>query len=96
MVLLSMIEKGGLSFLFNLTKLPEIISHKGPAPWEEGAIEFLKKYPDAALNNERLEIGKKPKKRTLNEVVKNLLPGAEIVEGLCPGSKPILRVPWLD
>ena len=89
-------DKGYIVIETGITKLPEIVSHKGPAPWEEGAIEFLKKYPDAALNNERLEIGKKPKKRTLNEVVKNLLPGAEIVEGLCPGSKPILRVPWLD
>ena len=88
--------KGYIVIETGITKLPEIVSHKGPAPWEEGAIEFLKKYPDAALNNERLEIGKKPKKRTLNEVVKNLLPSAEIVEGLCPGSKPILRVPWLD
>ena len=58
-----------------------------------GAIEFLEKYPDSTLNNERLEIGKKPKIRALDEVVKNLLPNAEIVEGLCPGSKPILRVP---
>jgi len=79
-----------------IRELPEIISHKGPAPWENGAIEFLKKYPNATLNNERLEIGKKPKKRTIDEVVKTLLPEAKILEGLCQGAKTIQRVPWLD
>ena len=79
-----------------IRKLPEIVSHKGPAPWENGAIEFLKKYPNATLNNERLEIGKKPKKRTIDEVVNTLLPEAKILEGLCQGAKPIQRVPWLD
>jgi len=79
-----------------IRELPEIVSHKGPAPWENGAIEFLKKYPNATLNNERLEIGKKPKKRTIDEVVKTLLPEAKILEGLCQGAKPIQRVPWLD
>ena len=79
-----------------IKNLPEIVSHKGPAPWEKGAIEFLKKYPNATLNNERLEIGKKPKKRTIEEVVRALLPKAKTIEGLCQGAKPIQRVPWLD
>ena len=89
-------EEGYIVIETGVRELPEIVSHKGPAPWENGAIEFLKKYPNATLNNERLEIGKKPKKRTIDEVVKTLLPEAKILEGLCQGAKPIQRVPWLD
>jgi len=89
-------DEGYIVIETGVRELPEIVSHKGPAPWENGAIEFLKKYPNATLNNERLEIGKKPKKRTIDEVVKTLLPEAKILEGLCQGAKPIQRVPWLD
>ena len=89
-------EEGYIVIETGVRELPEIVSHKGPAPWENGAIEFLKKYPNATLNNERLEIGKKPKKRTIDDVVKTLLPEAKILEGLCQGAKPIQRVPWLD
>ena len=89
-------DEGYIVIETGVRELPEIVSHKGPAPWENGAIEFLKKYPNATLNNERLEIGKKPKKRTIDEVVKTLLPEAKISEGLCQGAKPIQRVPWLD
>ena len=79
-----------------IRNLPDIVSHKGPAPWENGALEFLKKYPNATLNNERLEIGKKPKRRSIDEVVKELLHEAKIIEGLGKGAEPIQRVPWLD
>ena len=89
-------DEGYIVIETGVRELPEIVSHKGPAPWENGAIEFLKKYPNATLNNERLEIGKKPKKRTIDEVVKTLLPEAKILEGLCQGAKAIQRVPWLD
>ena len=92
----NMDEYGYIVVETGIRELPEIVSHKGPAPWENGAIEFLKKYPNATLNNERLEIGKKPKKRTIAEVVKTLLPEAKISEGICQGAKPIQRVPWLD
>jgi len=92
----NMEDEGYIVIETGVRELPEIVSHKGPAPWENGAIEFLKKYPNATLNNERLEIGKKPKKRTIDEVVKTLLPEAKITEGLCRGAKPIQRVPWLD
>ena len=92
----NMKEKGYIVIETGIRTLPEIIAHKGPAPWENGAIEFLKKYPNATLNNERLEIGKKPKKRTIEEVVNTLLPKSKIFEGLCKGAKPIQRVPWLD
>ncbi len=92
----NMEDEGYIVIETGVRELPEIVSHKGPAPWENGAIEFLKKYPNATLNNERLEIGKKPKKRTIDEVVKTLLPEAKIIEGLCRGAKPIQRVPWLD
>ena len=79
-----------------IKELPEIISHKGPAPWEDGAIDFLEKYPDAILNNGRLEVGKEPKKRTINDIVNELLPSCKIKEGLYCGAKAIQRVPWLD
>ena len=91
-----MASKGFIVLETGIRILPEIVAHKGPAPWESGAIEFLKKYPNATLNSERLEIGKKPKRRTIEEVVKSLLPDAIIIEGLCEGAKPIQRVPWLD
>ena len=89
-------QEGYIVIETGIRNLPEIISHKGPAPWENGAIEFLKKYPNATLNNERLEIGKKPKKRTIGKVVNALLPEAKIVKGLVERAKPIQRVPWLD
>lgn len=89
-------QEGYIVIETGIRNLPEIISHKGPAPWENGAIEFLKKYPNATLNNERLEIGKKPKKRTIGKVVNALLPEAKIVKGLVESAKPIQRVPWLD
>ena len=89
-------EHGYIVVETGIRELPEIISHKGPAPWENGAIEFLKKYPNATLNNERLEIGKKPKKGTIEEVVKALLPESKTLEGLGENAKPIQRVPWLD
>ena len=92
----NMESEGYIIIETGIRKLPEIISHKGPAPWENGAIEFLKKYPNATLNSENLEIGKKPNKRTIEEIVKSLLPDAKVIEGLCEGAEPIQRVPWLD
>ena len=89
-------DEGYIVVETGMRKLPEIVSHKGPAPWEDGAIEFLKKYPNAILNNEKLEIGKKPKNQTIENVVKSLLPDAIVIEGICEGAKPIQRVPWLD
>ena len=89
-------QEGYIVVETGIRSLPEIVLHKGPAPWENGAIEFLKKYPNATLNNERLEIGKEPKKRSIEEVVKTLLPDAKIVDELIEGAKPIQRVPWLD
>ena len=92
----SMGDEGYIVVETGMRKLPEIVSHKGPAPWEDGAIEFLKKYPNAILNNDKLEIGKKPKNQTIGDVVKSLLPDAIVIEGVCEGAKPIQRVPWLD
>ena len=89
-------QEGYIVVETGIRSLPEIVLHKGPAPWENGAIEFLKKYPNATLNNERLEIGKEPKKRSIEEVVKTLLPDAKIIDELIEGAKPIQRVPWLD
>jgi tRNA nucleotidyltransferase (CCA-adding enzyme) len=91
------IEKEGYIVIeTGIKELPEIISHKGPAPWEKGAIDFLEKYPNAILNNERLEVGKEPKKRTINDIVNELLPSCKIKEGLYGSAKAIQRVPWLD
>ena len=89
-------NKGYIVIETGIRKLPQIVSHKGPAPWENGAIEFLKKYPNATLSNGKLEIGKKPKNGSVEDVVKSLLPDAIVREGICEGAKPIQRVPWLD
>ena len=59
-------------------------------------LQFLKLCISSTLNNERLEIGKKPKRRSIDEVVKELLHEAKIIEGLGEGAEPIQRVPWLD
>ena len=89
-------EKGYLVFETASIELPEIIPHKGPAPWDDGAMDFLKKYPDSSLNEDRLETGKAPRNATISEVVLELLPNAEIEKGLSKGAKSIQRVPWLD
>ena len=89
-------NKGYIVIETGIRKLPQIVSHRGPAPWENGAIEFLKKYPNATLNNGKLVIGKKSKNRSVEGVVKSLLPDAIVREGICEGAKPIQRVPWLD
>lgn len=89
-------DKGFIVLETAITNLPNIISHKGPAPWEEGALEFLKKYPDASLIGDRLEIGKPPRHLTIKEVILELLPEAKIKDGLEKGAKPAQRVPWLN
>jgi len=78
------------------TNLPSIVPHKGPAPWEDGAIEFLKKYPDASLTSERLEIGKPPRNSNIKDVILELLPDAKVKSGLIKGAEPAQRVPWLN
>ena len=77
-------------------ELPNIVPHKGPAPWDDGAMEFLKKYPDASLSRDRLEIGKPPRHSKIEEVILELLPKAEVKSGLGKGADPVQRVPWLD
>ena len=77
-------------------ELPDIVPHKGPAPWEDGALDFLKKYPDATLNSERLEIGRPPRHSKIDEIIIELLPDATIHSGLLEGAQPVQRVPWLD
>ena len=77
-------------------ELPNIVPHKGPAPWDDGAMEFLKKYPDASLSGDRLEIGKPPRHSKIEEVILELLPKAEVKSGLGKGADPVQRVPWLD
>jgi tRNA nucleotidyltransferase (CCA-adding enzyme) len=88
-------ERGYLVFETASIELPDIIPHKGPAPWDEGAMDFLKKYPDSSLNEDRLETGKAPRNATIEQVVLELLPKAKIEKGLTKGAQPIQRVPWL-
>lgn len=89
-------KKGYIVFETASIELPEIIPHKGPAAWDDGAMDFLKKYPNSSLNEDRLETGKAPRNATIAQVVLELLPKAEIKEGLAKGAQPIQRVPWLD
>ena len=77
-------------------ELPKIVPHKGPAPWEDGALDFLKKYPDATLSGERLEIGKPPRHSKIDGIILELLPDANIHSGLIEGAQAVQRVPWLD
>ena len=77
-------------------ELPDIVSHKGPPPWEDGALDFLKKYPDATLSGKRLEIGRPPRHSKIDGVILELLPDAKIHSGLLEGAQPVQRMPWLD
>ena len=85
-----------LVFETAILELPDIVPHKGPAPWDRGALDFLKKYPDASLSDERLEIGKAPRYSKISEVIIDLLPEANVHLGLTEGAQPVQRVPWLD
>ena len=76
--------------------MPKIVPHKGPAPWEDGALDFLQKYPDASLSGERLEIGKPPRHSNISEIIQELIPDAKVRPGLVDGAQPVQRVPWLD
>ena len=77
-------------------ELPKIVPHKGPAPWDDGAIEFLKKYPDASLVEGKLEIGKPPRHSKIEDVIIELLPESKVKLGLEKGAMPVQRVPWLN
>ena len=77
-------------------ELPDIVSHKGPPPWEDGALDFLKKYPDATLSGKRLEIGRPPRHSKIDEVILELIPNARVQPGLLEGAQPVQRMPWLD
>ncbi len=89
-------EKCFLVFETATIELPEIVPHKGPAPWDDGALDFLQKYPDASLSGDRLEIGKPPRHSRIDGIIQELLPDAEIHQGLIDGAQPVQRVPWLD
>ncbi len=89
-------DSGFIVIETSTVKLPEIVPHKGPAPWDSGAMEFLKRYPDAALSGERLEVGKPPRHSNIEDVILELVPNAEVKSGLEKGAEPVQRVPWLD
>tara|TARA_B100001123_G_C15186251_1_gene977433 strand:+ start:87 stop:1268 length:1182 start_codon:yes stop_codon:yes gene_type:complete len=89
-------EKGFIVLETATIELPDIVPHKGPAPWDDGAMDFLRKYPDASLSGERMEIGKPPRYSRIEEVILDLLPDAVVSAGLEKGAEPVQRVPWLD
>ena len=89
-------DKCFLVFETAIVRLPEIVPHKGPAPWDDGALDFLQKYPDASLSGERLEIGKPPRHSNISEIIQELIPDAKVSLGLVDGAQPVQRVPWLD
>ena len=89
-------DKCFLVFETAIVKLPKIVPHKGPAPWDDGALDFLQKYPDASLSGERLEIGKPPRHSNISEIIQELIPDAKVSPGLVDGAQPVQRVPWLD
>ena len=89
-------DKCFLVFETAIVELPDIVPHKGPAPWDNGAIEFLKKYPDASLSGERLEVGKPPRHSKISAIIQELIPEAKVYSGLIDGAQPVQRVPWLD
>ena len=89
-------EKGFVVLETATVELPDIVPHKGPAPWDDGAMDFLRKYPDASLSGDRLEIGKPPRHSKIEGVILELLPNAVVKSGLEKGAEPVQRVPWLD
>ncbi len=89
-------DRGFIVLETSTVELPRIVPHKGPAPWDSGAMEFLKKYPDAVLSGERLGVGKPPRHSRIEDVILELVPDAEVKSGLEKGAEPVQRVPWLD
>ena len=89
-------EEGFVVLETATVELPDIVPHKGPAPWDDGAMDFLRKYPDASLSGDRLEIGKPPRHSKIEKVILELLPNAAVKSGLEKGAEPVQRVPWLD
>ena len=89
-------QKGFIVIETATIELPKIVPHKGPAPWDDGAIEFLKKYPDASLVEGKLEIGKPPRHAKIEDVIIELLPESKVKLGLQKGAMAVQRVPWLS
>ena len=89
-------DRGFIVLETSTVELPGIVPHKGPAPWDNGVMEFLKKYPDAVLDGERLGVGKPPRHSRIEDVILELVPDAEVKSGLKKGAEPVQRVPWLD
>ncbi len=89
-------QKGFIVIETATIELPKIVPHKGPAPWDDGAIEFLKKYPDASLVEGKLEIGKPPRHSKIEDVIIELLPESKVKLGLEKGAMAVQRVPWLS
>ena len=61
-----------------IVERPSKIKHLGPFPWKKGAIEFLDKYPDASIFEGRMVVARKPRFKTIEEAILNLIPEAEV------------------
>ena len=89
-------SKGFITIETARIELPNLVPHKGPAPWETGALNFLKKYPDATLLSGKLEVGKKPRYSKIESLILEILPEAKIKSELADGAKIKQRLPWLN
>ena len=72
-----------------LVDLPDQKLHRGPAAWDDGALEFLKRYPRAALRDGRFWALKPPRHADIAGAVQALLPSAKVEEGLAKGAEPL-------
>ncbi|MDP6185572.1 MAG: hypothetical protein QF810_04210, partial [Candidatus Poseidoniia archaeon] len=72
-----------------LVDLPDQKLHRGPAAWDDGALEFLKRYPRAALRDGRFWALKPPRHADIASAVQALLPSAKVEEGLAKGAEPL-------
>ena len=89
-------SKGFITIETARIELPNLVPHEGPAPWETGALNFLKKYPDATLLSGKLEVGKKPRYSKIESLILEILPEAKIKSEIGDGAKIIQRLPWLN
>jgi len=72
-----------------LVDLPDQQLHRGPAAWDDGALEFLAAYPQAALRDGRFWALKPPRHANIASAVQALLPAAHVLDELADGAEPL-------
>ena len=72
-----------------LVDLPDQQLHRGPAAWDDGALEFLAAYPQAALRDGRFWALKPPRHANIASAVQALLPTAHVLDELADGAEPL-------